>query len=105
MRYCGCCLTPASRGPGPTAPRTALIFYVDLAFFVGQEGQRSETVRGNSPLFRSPRNRARFPALSAVFEELTELSYEDQYVLGAERIIAGLAADLVQLPTARTSEN
>jgi AcrR family transcriptional regulator len=79
---------------------TALIFYVDPAFFVGQEGPRGGTVRGTSPLFRSPRNRARFPALSAVVEELAELSYEDQYVLGAERLIAGLAADLGQLPTA-----
>jgi AcrR family transcriptional regulator len=85
---------------------TALIFYVNPAFFVGQDGQRrGETVRGTSPLIRSPRNRARFPALSAVVDDLAELSYEDQYVLGAERLIAGLAADLGQLLTARTLEN
>jgi AcrR family transcriptional regulator len=75
----------------------AIIFYVNPAFFVGEEGQRrGETVRGTSPLLRSSRNRAKFPALSAVVDDLAELSYEDQYVLGADRLIAGLAADLAE---------
>jgi hypothetical protein len=34
--------------------------------------------------------------LSAVVDDLAELSYEDQYILGADRLIAGLAADLKQ---------
>ena len=97
---------PGFTPSGAVRALTALIFYVDPAFFVGQDGQRrGETVRGTSPLLRSPRNRARFPALSEVVEELAELSYEDQYGLGAERLIAGLAADLGQLPTAGTLEN
>jgi len=75
----------------------AIIFYVNPAFFVGEEGRRrGEAVRGTSPLLRSPDNRARFPALSAVVDDLAELSYEDQYILGADRLIAGLAADLTQ---------
>jgi AcrR family transcriptional regulator len=74
---------------------TTVIFYVNPAFFVGESGERrGATVRGTSPLFRSPRNRAKFPALSAVIDELAELSYEDQYVVGADRLIAGLAAEL-----------
>ena len=85
---------------GAARALTTIIFYVNPAFFVGQDGQRrGETVRGTSPLLRSPRNRARFPALSAVVDDLAELSYEDQYVLGADRLIAGLAADLTPSST------
>jgi hypothetical protein len=54
-------------------------------------------------LFRSPRNRAKFPALSAVIDELKELSYEDQYVVGADRLIAGLAAELTESSTSDRS--
>ncbi len=79
---------------------TTIIFYVNPAFFVGEDGQpRAETVRGTSPLFRSARNQERFPALATVVDELAELSYEDQYVVGADRLIAGLAAELSQPPT------
>ena len=75
----------------------AIILYVNPAFFVGEEGRRrGEAMRGTSPLLRSPDTRARFPALSAVVDDLAELSYEDQYILGADRLIAGLAADLEQ---------
>jgi AcrR family transcriptional regulator len=83
----------------PRAARalTAIIFYVNPAFFVGEDGRRrGETVRGTSPLFRAPRNRVRFPALSVVVDDLAELSYEDQYIVGADRLIAGFAADLTQ---------
>jgi AcrR family transcriptional regulator len=74
---------------------TVIIFYVNPSFFVGEDRQRrGELVRGTSPSLRSPDNRARFPALSAVVDDLAELSYEDQYLLGADRLIAGLAADL-----------
>ena len=79
---------------------TTIIFYVNPAFFVGESGQgNGQTARGTSPLFRSPRNRERFPALSAVVDELAELSYEDQYVVGADRLIAGLAAELAKSST------
>lgn len=74
---------------------TTIIFYVNPSFFVGEDSQRrGDVVRGTSPELRTPRNRKRFPALAAVADELTELSYEDQYIVGAERLIAGLAADL-----------
>ena len=85
---------------GFTPPRaarslTTIIFYVNPSFFVGEDSQRrGDVVRGTSPEIRTPRNMKRFPALATVADELTELSYEDQYIVGAERLIAGLAAEL-----------
>jgi AcrR family transcriptional regulator len=74
---------------------TMFIFYVNPAFFVAEDPlRRGEIVRGTSPVLRSVEQRRRFPALAEVVDELAALRYEDQYLLGADRIIAALAVEL-----------